>query len=372
MLGCAPVDTLIVANHKIDADTSGDKVDVSRYQRLVGILIYLSHNPHDITYAVGVLSRFMHSPTIRHQQAAYLMPIGLVVKAIESLLPGIARLWAKILYRGRARNRMLLLAQVPKRKYRAMTQGVCERLWLKTILQHMGLQALEAGPSQPSLYSHFTGMGFHRDMVEKAIKENGEGNVETILETLLTYSSLGVPFGFRRSIPTPPLPYPVARSRLVVIASSCLDSPRLPATCRPQHLPPSLDPAASLAVAPSAAAPRAFSRTFPPLQRLVLLLLIGDLVLVREVVTVVMVVRLVPAQSILCIRVKFMRTLPLWGPFCYRVRGLSPSVSGFTSYTPLSGRDKAIDVNGFLSSIAGKGTIACSADLSLSSDLDTK
>ncbi|XP_020591524.1 DNA (cytosine-5)-methyltransferase DRM2-like [Phalaenopsis equestris] len=49
----------------------------------------------------------------------------------------------------------------------------------------------EAGPSQPSLYSHFIGMGFSGDMVEKAIKENGEGNVETILETLLTYSAIG-------------------------------------------------------------------------------------------------------------------------------------------------------------------------------------
>ncbi|PKU69055.1 DNA (cytosine-5)-methyltransferase DRM2 isoform X1 [Dendrobium catenatum] len=52
-------------------------------------------------------------------------------------------------------------------------------------------EASEAGPSQPSLYSHFIGMGFSGDMVEKAIKENGEGNVETILETLLTYSAIG-------------------------------------------------------------------------------------------------------------------------------------------------------------------------------------
>lgn len=53
------------------------------------------------------------------------------------------------------------------------------------------VKVLEAGPSQPSLYSHFIGMGFSGDMVEKAIKENGEGNAETILETLLTYSAIG-------------------------------------------------------------------------------------------------------------------------------------------------------------------------------------
>ncbi|KAG0465636.1 hypothetical protein HPP92_019800 [Vanilla planifolia] len=48
----------------------------------------------------------------------------------------------------------------------------------------------EAETSQPSLYSHFIGMGFSEDMVEKAIRENGEGNTEIILETLLTYSAL--------------------------------------------------------------------------------------------------------------------------------------------------------------------------------------
>lgn len=47
------------------------------------------------------------------------------------------------------------------------------------------------GPSRPSLYTHFIGMGFNGDMVEKAIKKNGEGNAENILETLLTYSALG-------------------------------------------------------------------------------------------------------------------------------------------------------------------------------------
>ncbi|KAK8950885.1 hypothetical protein KSP39_PZI004349 [Platanthera zijinensis] len=48
---------------------------------------------------------------------------------------------------------------------------------------------------------------------------------------------------------------------------------------------------------------------------------------------------------------------------------MTGSASGFTSYTPLSGHDKVIAANGSLSSIAGKGTIVCSPDLSLSSIL---
>ncbi|XP_020243321.1 uncharacterized protein LOC109821552 [Asparagus officinalis] len=36
--------------------------DVGRYRRLVGKLIYLTVTRPDITFAVGVLSRFMHKP----------------------------------------------------------------------------------------------------------------------------------------------------------------------------------------------------------------------------------------------------------------------------------------------------------------------
>ncbi|XP_009393225.2 DNA (cytosine-5)-methyltransferase DRM2 isoform X1 [Musa acuminata AAA Group] len=51
-------------------------------------------------------------------------------------------------------------------------------------------KACDAGPSRPVLASHFMGMGFSEDMVLKAIKENGEGDSEAILETLLTYAAI--------------------------------------------------------------------------------------------------------------------------------------------------------------------------------------
>lgn len=40
------------------------------YQHLVGKLIYLTINRSDITFAIHVLSQFMHSPTCVHIQAA--------------------------------------------------------------------------------------------------------------------------------------------------------------------------------------------------------------------------------------------------------------------------------------------------------------
>ncbi|KAH7674826.1 DNA (cytosine-5-)-methyltransferase protein [Dioscorea alata] len=49
---------------------------------------------------------------------------------------------------------------------------------------------VEAGSSRSSLLLHFVGMGFSEDTVAKAIKDNGEGPPEVILETLLTYAAI--------------------------------------------------------------------------------------------------------------------------------------------------------------------------------------
>ncbi|XP_038980925.1 DNA (cytosine-5)-methyltransferase DRM2-like isoform X1 [Phoenix dactylifera] len=51
-------------------------------------------------------------------------------------------------------------------------------------------KACEEGPSRPSLVREFIVMGFKEDMVVKAIQENGEGDTEAILETLLTYKAI--------------------------------------------------------------------------------------------------------------------------------------------------------------------------------------
>jgi hypothetical protein len=70
MLGCRPSFTPIEQNHKICAEY-GDPVDKGRYQRLVGRLIYLCHTRPDITYAVSIVSRYMHDPRSGHLDAVY-------------------------------------------------------------------------------------------------------------------------------------------------------------------------------------------------------------------------------------------------------------------------------------------------------------
>jgi Reverse transcriptase (RNA-dependent DNA polymerase) len=70
MLGCKPAVTLIEQKTRLGAE-AGEPVDRERYQRLVGRLIYLSHTHPDISFAVSVVSRYMHDPREGHMDAVY-------------------------------------------------------------------------------------------------------------------------------------------------------------------------------------------------------------------------------------------------------------------------------------------------------------
>ena len=63
LLECKTVDTPIMQNHRFGEYSDQAPIDKLRYQRLVGKLIYLSHNRLDIAYAISVVSQFMHNPS---------------------------------------------------------------------------------------------------------------------------------------------------------------------------------------------------------------------------------------------------------------------------------------------------------------------
>ncbi|XP_037491209.1 uncharacterized mitochondrial protein AtMg00240-like [Jatropha curcas] len=70
MLGCKPAESLIEANHKLQAGV-GSLVDIGKHQRLVERLIYLSHTTPDITYAISLVSQYMHDPRESHLEAVH-------------------------------------------------------------------------------------------------------------------------------------------------------------------------------------------------------------------------------------------------------------------------------------------------------------
>ena len=69
MMGCRPANTPIDPNQKLQSEGKVDPVDTTRYQRLVGRLIYLSHTRPDIAFAISLVSQFTKSPHEEHLEA---------------------------------------------------------------------------------------------------------------------------------------------------------------------------------------------------------------------------------------------------------------------------------------------------------------
>lgn len=69
LLGSRPADTPMDSFVKLNSDQGVEFGDIGRYRRLVGNLIYLTVTRPDITYAVGVVSQFMHAPHQPHFEA---------------------------------------------------------------------------------------------------------------------------------------------------------------------------------------------------------------------------------------------------------------------------------------------------------------
>jgi len=70
LLGCKPASTPMETNLDLWFDDSHTLDDPGRYKRLIEKLIYLTVIRPDITFLIGVLSKFMHQPIEAHWSAA--------------------------------------------------------------------------------------------------------------------------------------------------------------------------------------------------------------------------------------------------------------------------------------------------------------
>nr|KAJ0208302.1 hypothetical protein LSAT_V11C500255750 [Lactuca sativa] len=69
ILHCNPTTSPLEHKVKLTKDEDGELVDPTEYRSIVGGLRYLTHTRPNISFAVGVVSRFMKRPTTKHLQA---------------------------------------------------------------------------------------------------------------------------------------------------------------------------------------------------------------------------------------------------------------------------------------------------------------
>ena len=166
-LGCKPIDTPIEFNHGLCDAPKDLMVDRGSYHKLVGRLIYLMHTRPDITFNVGVVSRFMHNPKethlrVVHRILQYLKGSpgrGVLFEKGESMIleaytdadyagslddrRSTSRYYTHLggnLVTWRSKKQNVLARSSAESEFRYMATGICKLLWLKIILDDLKIK----------------------------------------------------------------------------------------------------------------------------------------------------------------------------------------------------------------------------------------
>jgi hypothetical protein len=165
LLSAAPIDTPMEQGLKLL--DKGDLIkEPSRFRRLVGRLIYLTVSRPDITYAVHVLSRFMHQPRKLYMEAAlrvvrYLKGApgkGLFFSSNTDFrlraycdsdwagcpltrrsTTGYCVFLGPLLISWKSKRQKTVSLSSAEAEYRAMTGACCELTWLQYLLKDLGI-----------------------------------------------------------------------------------------------------------------------------------------------------------------------------------------------------------------------------------------
>jgi hypothetical protein len=70
MVDCKPAPTPFQSGVTLSASCSSPRINPSLYRQLIGSLLYLTHTRPDISFAVGLVSRFSQDPHESHWKAA--------------------------------------------------------------------------------------------------------------------------------------------------------------------------------------------------------------------------------------------------------------------------------------------------------------
>jgi Reverse transcriptase (RNA-dependent DNA polymerase) len=166
LLGAKPADFPMDQNLKLNSEDGHLLNNPSPYRRLVGRLIYLTITRPEITYAVNMLSQFMHNPRQPHMDAAtrvlrYLKSSpgkGILMSSESShqlsafcdsdwascpttrrSITGYCTFLGSSPISWRTKKQNTVSRSSAEAEYRSMAVATCELLWLKALLADMGI-----------------------------------------------------------------------------------------------------------------------------------------------------------------------------------------------------------------------------------------
>eukprot|EP00253_Pinus_taeda_P022157 PITA_22157 len=155
MTECNPLSTPMEQNLKLTSIEGKELEDATKYRQLVGSLIYLTTTRPDISFAVGILSRFMQKPCERHWSATkrvlrYLKGTqDLGIKKSSKVLEGNSRPWNQV-YTGavswRSRKQSVPADSTTEAEYVAAAEASKEIVWLRKILEDLQVKQVQSTP----------------------------------------------------------------------------------------------------------------------------------------------------------------------------------------------------------------------------------
>ncbi|KAK4271170.1 hypothetical protein QN277_019902 [Acacia crassicarpa] len=166
MLACKPSKTPMEVNHSLGIYPDQIETEKTRYQRLVGKLIYLLRTRPNISYSVSIVSRFMHSPSEEHMKAVFRIlrylkgapGKGLLFskcnkaciegytdsnwvgdKTTRQSTSGYSTFVEGNLVTWRSKKQKVVATSSAEAEFRGMSYGICELLWIKSVLADLGI-----------------------------------------------------------------------------------------------------------------------------------------------------------------------------------------------------------------------------------------
>ncbi|KAH9319931.1 hypothetical protein KI387_021700, partial [Taxus chinensis] len=173
MMDCTPIATPMEVRLQLSRSDPSPPVNATLYQHLIRSLIYLTYTRPDISFVVSYLSRCMQEPKICHWKAAkrilrYLkgiIDLGLEYKKNDNFfLTGYSdsdhvgnmddrkSTSGFIFFMGSgpiswgSKKQKFVSCSTTEAEYRATGEAICEAIWLRQILEGIGLPQQKSTP----------------------------------------------------------------------------------------------------------------------------------------------------------------------------------------------------------------------------------